>query len=213
MDNQARKEVPRTDADNYKPEDVSPALKLVHKRWSQASDQAETSRLQARLVTREAFHVAAIKAAGSMKHFELGKDVRRAWHELFAMMNPEPGLWNDREAGYVLCPQWNTGRCDNRLELWVGVPISSAERIPAGARLLHMPARTYATVVCRGDRDHMNRAYGYIQEWMRAEGHEADDAEGVFGMEPNRLSPVNPFDIPADEIERFDFDIMIAIKS
>jgi predicted transcriptional regulator YdeE len=146
-----------------------------------------------------------------MKNFELGKDVRRAWHELVTVVELEGLPWTEKEIGYVLIPQWGAEPREV-LELWVGVKLDGTERIPAGAEVLHIPARTYAAVPVRGDREQMMRAYSFIEEWINREGLVKDTDEGVYGLEPNRIVPDNPFDIPADTIDRFDFDIMVAIK-
>ncbi|MCZ8513968.1 GyrI-like domain-containing protein [Paenibacillus filicis] len=167
--------------------------------------------MEARLVSGEALELLTVKAKGSMKHFQLPKDVRRAWHELQAIVERDGVEWTERNIGYVLIPQWIT-EPQEELELRVGIRIGRGERTPDGTERLHIPARTYALLPCRGDREQMNHAYAWIDEWIAREGLKKDTGDGVFGMEPNRLIPVNPFDIPADTIDRFDYDIMIAVK-
>lgn len=76
-----------------------------------------------------------------MKNFELGKDVRRAWHELVTVVELEGLPWTEKETGYVLIPQWGAEPREV-LELWVGVKLDGTERIPAGADVLHIPADT-----------------------------------------------------------------------
>ncbi|MGI2295989.1 effector binding domain-containing protein [Paenibacillus sp. GXUN7292] len=167
--------------------------------------------MEAQLIRNAAFTAAVRKAAGSMKNFELGKEVRRVWHEVIAAIEQEGLEWNEKDVGYVFIPQWVTEPIDE-LELLVGVKIDSTDRTPAGLQILKVPARTYVSVPARGDRDQIMRAYAFIEEWIGREGYIKVTEEGVYGMEPNRLTPENPFDIPADRINRFDFDIMIAIK-
>jgi|GEM_PF-3417495 len=210
MGGQAGKTSNIQNADSYKPKAVPNALKVIHGARSVQAEQ-EVLPMEARLVTVDAFYAATLKARGSMKNFELGKDVRRAWHELQSILKREKAEQDDKELGYVFCPQWTTEHTEE-LELWVGVKVGSEAQIAEGVDILHIPKKTYAAVTCKGDRAYMDRAYSYIYDWMGQNGYVSDNSEGIFSMEPNRLIPVNPFDLPADKIDRFDFDIMIAIK-
>jgi hypothetical protein len=48
--------------------------------------------------------------------------------------------------------------------------------------------------------------------WFEQGPYERDVRDGSFGYEMNRLQPVNPFEIPADDIDYFDDDIYAPIK-
>lgn len=200
-----------TDSTNYKPADVPNALKLIHRDMAHAEKIKERLTMEAQIVVWEAFNVFAIKAAGRMENFELPKDVRRAWGDLQRVLAQSGAIdqWTERNIGYVFYPQLQTAEL---IELWVGVKTDSTSNIPEGVELLQIPARRYAAVPSVGDREQMNKAYQYIYQWVEKEGLQIDAREDVFTVEPNRLIPVNPFEIPADEIDRFDFQIMLALK-
>jgi hypothetical protein len=140
-----------------------------------------------------------------------GHEVRRAWREL----QPKAAeLGNiSREQGFVFVPewQWATGV----KELWGGVETADeTERsgVPEGTELLVLPARTYAAVHVLGNRLQMNQTYEALDVWFRNSGYIRDVREGSFSIEANGLRPVNPFDIPADVIDWFDFHIYAPIR-
>jgi hypothetical protein len=67
-------------------------------------------------------------------------------------------------------------------------------------------------IAVKSDRSRMDKTYSYLFDWFRDGPYERDVSEGSFGYEMNRLHPVNPFEIPADENDFFDFDIYAPIK-
>lgn len=58
----------------------------------------------------------------------------------------------------------------------------------------------------------MDRIYNYLSQWIRKEGHQIDYRPDAFTLELNRLSAFDPFNIPDDEIQDFDFDLLYPIK-
>ncbi|MFC9774102.1 hypothetical protein [Paenibacillus chitinolyticus] len=86
--------------------------------------------------------------------------------------------------------------------------------IPAAGdlELLSVPERTYAVATCRGSPEKMMNLYVRLEEWIGGSGYEADNEEGVYSFEVNPLKPVNPFDIPANVIDAFHFDIYRAVR-
>ncbi|RKN71902.1 hypothetical protein [Paenibacillus ginsengarvi] len=59
----------------------------------------------------------------------------------------------------------------------------------------------------------MNEAYGVLFNWLRTNGeYELDTRPGVYGLEANRLGPVNPFTIPYESVTVFDFEMLYPIR-
>ncbi|WP_342416468.1 GyrI-like domain-containing protein [Paenibacillus sp. FSL R10-2782] len=83
--------------------------------------------------------------------------------------------------------------------------------IPASFEHVEVPEREYAVTRFQGDRERLNTIYDDLFDWLDHNGYERNTAEGVYWIESNRLKPVNPFDIPSEEIQNFDYDIAIAI--
>ncbi|MBB6671055.1 GyrI-like domain-containing protein [Cohnella nanjingensis] len=137
-----------------------------------------------------------------------GSEVRRAWKIVHAAMADHPALAN-REYGLVFIPEWQWET--EVTTLWVGVEVRSLEGLPGGFETISIPARKYAKVTVVGNRQRMDETYGSLFEWFDRGEYERDVSEGSLGFEENRLHPVNPFDIPADEIAFFDYDIYAPI--
>ncbi|XID92867.1 GyrI-like domain-containing protein [Paenibacillaceae bacterium WGS1546] len=138
-----------------------------------------------------------------------GQGTREAWSRVQEALRDCPLAVSD-ELGYVAIPEWQWA--EGVSTLWTGVEVGGFDGLPAGLEKLEIPGRRYARLRVKGDREQMNRAYAYLNEWFRTEGLERDASEGSFGMEANRLKPVDPFSIPADEIDAFDFEIFAPIK-
>lgn len=51
-----------------------------------------------------------------------------------------------------------------------------------------------------------------MNEWFENNDYERDYSPSVYSFEANSLELVNPFDIPADQINYFDFEIFAPIK-
>ncbi|WP_409340836.1 GyrI-like domain-containing protein [Paenibacillus sp. MBLB4367] len=139
-----------------------------------------------------------------------GRDVRQAWKEIQELLS-ERQAELDGEHGYVFVPEWQWATGVHTL--WVGTQIGSFEELPEGIETLTLPAKKYAKITVRGDRGEMDAVYRHLDEWFKNGEHERDMAEGSYSFEANRLHPVNPFLIPADVIDFFDFDIYAPIKA
>jgi hypothetical protein len=63
-----------------------------------------------------------------------------------------------------------------------------------------------------GDAAMMHETYEGLAAWFRGGPYERDVDEGSLGYERNALTPVNPFRIPANVIDTFDFEIYAPIK-
>lgn len=138
-----------------------------------------------------------------------GSKVREAWQTIQKLMKNNPSVSND-EYGLVLIPEWQWPT--EVTTLWTGIEVSDFDRIPDGLETITIPARRFACITVKGDRAHMEETYAYLWEWFKSEGYKRDLNEGSYGYEANRLKPVNPFHIPANEIDWFDYDIYAPIK-
>jgi predicted transcriptional regulator YdeE len=138
-----------------------------------------------------------------------GSEVRRAWRLVQELMKGHPAVSNE-EYGIVVIPEWQWPT--EVTTLWTGIEVASFENLPEGLEIITIPGRRFAKTTVKGNREHMEQAYGSLNEWFKAEGYERDYHEGSYGYEANRIQPVNPFDIPADTIDVFDYDIYAPIK-
>ncbi|UVI27540.1 GyrI-like domain-containing protein [Paenibacillus spongiae] len=145
-----------------------------------------------------------------LKTIRNGRDVREAWREIEQVMTDHPDRLH-KDQGLVFIPEW---QWTTSIEtLWVGVEVASLEHIPQGFETMSIPARKFARTTVRGDRTRMDHTYDALWKWFDTEGYKRDMTESSYGYELNRLSPVNPFHIPADKINDFDFDIYAPILS
>ncbi|MBW5448320.1 hypothetical protein GE107_19950 [Cohnella sp. CFH 77786] len=138
-----------------------------------------------------------------------GARVRQAWKEISGLLDGHPNV-ADREHGLVFIPEWQWAT--EVTTLWVGIEVSTFDNLPPGLERIAIPAKKFAKVTVKGDRARMNETYHFLGEWFRNGPYERDVSEGSLGYEINRLHPVNPFDIPADTIDYFEFDIYAPIK-
>ncbi|MCA0756847.1 effector binding domain-containing protein [Paenibacillus sp. N4] len=138
-----------------------------------------------------------------------GSRVRQAWKEVEELLSGHPAV-DDGENGFVFIPEWQWAT--EVTTLWVGMKVNTFESLPEGLETIEIPAKRFAKVTVRGDRSRMDETYGNLFDWFSNGPYERDVSEGSYGYEMNRLRPVNPFDIPADEIDYFDFDIYAPIK-
>lgn len=138
-----------------------------------------------------------------------GSKVREAWLNVQELMKDNLSVSNE-EYGLVLIPEWQWPT--EVTTLWTGVEVRDYDQLPEGVETITIPARRFARITVKGDRAHLEETYAYLWEWFKTEGYERDMNEGSYGYEANRLKPINPFLIPADEIDWFDFDIYAPIK-
>jgi len=155
------------------------------------------------IVTRPEWKAAAIRVPRD------GARVREAWKELESRLGGHPAV-REREFGYVFIPEWQWAT--EVTTLWVGVAVESFEGLPSGLETLTIPARQYAATRVLGDAAMMHEAYAGLAEWFRNGPYERDVDEGTLGYERNALTPVNPFHIPANVIDTFDYEIYAPIK-
>ncbi|HZG58744.1 GyrI-like domain-containing protein [Paenibacillus sp.] len=137
-----------------------------------------------------------------------GSRVREDWKTVAALLEGHPAV-ADREHGYVFIPEWQWST--EVTTLWVGMAVRTFEGLPEGVQRVTIPAKRFAKTTVRGDRGQMNAAYGTLSDWFRSGPYERDVSMGSLGYEANRLAPVNPFDVPADVIDFFDYDIYAPI--
>jgi predicted transcriptional regulator YdeE len=138
-----------------------------------------------------------------------GKRVREAWKEISALLDGHPAV-ADRENGFVFIPEWQWAT--EVTDLWVGLPVKRFENLPTQLEMITIPAKRFAMVKVKGDRLHVDAMYSGLFEWFTQSEYERDVQVGSFGYEMNSLHPVNPFEIPADVIDHFDFEIYAPIK-
>ncbi|MFS0838612.1 GyrI-like domain-containing protein [Paenibacillus sp. 1P03SA] len=156
-----------------------------------------------------AFRAVVCKAEGRFE--ELGQKVREAWRTVGS--HHAEYAREGEEAGYVFIPQWgDPSPSVHRLKVGVRLPAGAGIAGNGELELLAVPERTYAVVTCRGSREEMRNIYGLLEEWIGSSGYEPDNEEGVYSFEVNPLNPLNPFDIPADVIDAFHFDIYRAVR-
>lgn len=138
-----------------------------------------------------------------------GHLVRDAWKKVSALLNGHPAV-ADRDHGYVFIPEWQWAT--EVTTLWVGMAVHHFDALPDGLETVTIPAKRFAKLTVRGDRSHMEESYRFLFDWFGKGPYERDVREGSYGYEANRLYPVNPFEISADAINSFDYDIYVPIK-
>ncbi|MEF3306363.1 GyrI-like domain-containing protein [Paenibacillus sp. GYB003] len=134
---------------------------------------------------------------------------RAAWRKLTEAIPQDDSRWSDTGTGYVMIPQreWGT-----KVEsLWVGLRVLEAGAVPEGIELLELPESLCAKLRVYGDEAHMNEVYGAMFGWLRTNGEYELDPD-AYGVEANRLEPVNPFTIPYESVSVFDFDMLYPIR-
>lgn len=136
-----------------------------------------------------------------------GAEVRKGWHLLQKKL--EGRSWNNRNIGYVFIPEWQWA--SGVKELYVGVELDT-DMVPRGAEKFVVPTKLYATIKVHGDKKHMEESYAFLNEWIKANGYEKDISKGSYSVEANPLKPVNPFDIPADEVKEYEYTIYAPVK-
>jgi predicted transcriptional regulator YdeE len=138
-----------------------------------------------------------------------GNRVREAKKKVATLLDGHPAV-ADRENYYVFIPEWQW--TTEVTTLWVGVKVDTFDGLPGGLEQITIPAKKFAKITVNGDRTRMDETYGYLADWFRTGPYERDMSEGSLGYEMNRLRPVDPFEIPADKITYFEFDIYAPIK-
>ncbi|MBB6732380.1 effector binding domain-containing protein [Cohnella zeiphila] len=137
-----------------------------------------------------------------------GYGTREAWAKIREQLSGSP-VYENAEEGFVFVPEWQWRTAVR--ELWTGVKVDSFDGLPDGVERWTVPGGRYARVTVRGGRDRIDAAYGILDDWFAVTGHIRNTEEGSFGFDANRLKPIHPFDVPADEIDWFDYDIYVPI--
>ncbi|XEC97703.1 effector binding domain-containing protein [Paenibacillus tarimensis] len=199
-----RKQVQKSE-ENYKPEKVPSAFKLIHGMKMVNDYPKGEGQMEVTIVTKPAIKALVLKTLMSKR------DVRAAWKEVQQFVQDKNIDWVNRDLGYVFVPEWQWA---SRVEdLWVGVEVKSFQPEARDEfELMTIPERQYARIRVYGDKEQMDRTYNYLGDWFDGSKYERDYSHESFSFEANRLHPINPFEIPADEINFFDFEIFAPIK-
>ncbi|MEN2767902.1 GyrI-like domain-containing protein [Ornithinibacillus xuwenensis] len=196
--------------EDYKPQPIPQSLKVI---LGEQKEQGGEQKLEATLVKVDSFQMLATKVKGKMKNFEAGKEVRKGWRRLQDVIAPDRSILVEENEGIVFYNQADMVQPDGSIELWVGVKVNTITTIPAEFQLVTIPERKYAKIECRCfSREQMDLRYNYLSQWMNEEGYQLDDGPNAFSLEPNRLDKFNTFEVPADQIQAFDFDILYPVK-
>ncbi|MDX8365832.1 GyrI-like domain-containing protein [Cytobacillus sp. IB215665] len=193
--------------EDYHPQQTPHALKVIlGKQYQQ-----KTRHFEVKIVTIEQFNMLALKVNGSMKNFEAGHEVRKGWKRLQDIIVANNIVSVEENEGIVFYDQANMVQSDGSIELSIGVKVEEIPYIPKECTKVTIPKRHYAKIECRCfSKEQMNLRYDYLNKWFKDKGYQIDN--NSFSLEPNRLDSFNPFEIPADEIQVFDFDILYPIK-
>ncbi|MGD6903378.1 GyrI-like domain-containing protein [Bacillus infantis] len=196
--------------EDFHPQRTPQSLQVL---LGQREKHQKSRTLQVNTVIIEEFKMLAIKVNGHMGNFEAGKEVRKAWKKLNHMISSNDSMIVEKNAGIVFYDQGNMVKSDGTIDLWVGVKVRNITHIPQDFRCFTIPKRKYAKIdCCCFSRAEMDRRYHYLSGWIKEEGYQIDHDADAFSLEPNRLDAFNPFDVPAHEIQAFDFDILYPIK-
>ncbi|MGD6853877.1 GyrI-like domain-containing protein [Bacillus infantis] len=196
--------------EDFHPQRTPQSLQVL---LGQREKHQKSRTLQVNTVIIEEFKMLAIKVNGHMGNFEAGKEVRKAWKKLNHMISSNDSMIVEKNAGIVFYDQGNMVKSDGTIDLWVGVKVRNITHIPQDFRCFTIPKRKYAKIdCCCFSRAEMDRRYHYLSGWIKEEGYQIDHDTDAFSLEPNRLDAFNPFDVPAHEIQAFDFDILYPIK-
>ncbi|MCQ6560008.1 effector binding domain-containing protein [Paenibacillus mendelii] len=191
--------------ESYRPSRVTKAFKVVQ--GSMADEVMEVVTMNEGQAVITVIERPMMKAV-VRRTLQSQRDVRQAWQEVELGMMNHPDVLH-KEQGLVFIPEWQWAAGVETL--WVGVEVGSLDHVPEGFEIITIPSRTFARTTVCGDRGQMDRTYAAIWSWFDTAGYERDMSEGSYGYELNRLAPVNPFHIPADEINHFDFDVYAPI--
>ncbi|GAA0343701.1 hypothetical protein GCM10008967_37690 [Bacillus carboniphilus] len=176
-------------------------------------EKKEKQKLEVKTVTIDPFSMLAIKVSGSMENFEAGQEVRKGWKKLMNVISSDRSISMEENEGIVFYDQGNMVKSDGTIELWIGIKVSDITHPPEECEYISIPKRKYAKMdCCCFSRAEMDRRYHYLSEWMKEKGYQIDNGPNAFSLEPNRLDTFNSFEVPAHEIQAFDFDILYPIK-
>lgn len=195
--------------EDYHPQQKPRSLHII---LGKQESQQKKRKLEVKTVTISQFNMLAVKVRGTMKNFEAGQEIRKGWKRLQKIITDNLISVEENE-GIVFYDQVNMLQPDGTIELWIGVNVSEIVQISDDCKCFIIPKRKYAKIDCRCfSRAEMESRYNCLAEWIKEKGYEIDNATNAFSLEPNRLETYNPFEVPAHEIQAFDFDILYPIK-
>ncbi|MFC4411438.1 GyrI-like domain-containing protein [Chungangia koreensis] len=195
--------------EDYLPQRTPQSLQVL---LGQRGKHQKSGKLEVNTVTIEPIHMIALKVKGRMENFEAGQEVRKGWKKLKDIISSDRSITMEGNEGIVFYNQRNMLQSDGTVELWIGVKVSDIAHTPQECIRLTIPKRKYAKIdCCCFSRAEMNRRYTYLSEWIKENGYQIENGIDAFSLEPNRLDSFNPFEIPAHEIQAFDFDILYPI--
>lgn len=196
--------------EDYHPQRTPQSLRVLlgHREKYQKS-----RKLEVKTVIIDQFKMLALKVNGRMENFEAGQEVREGWKKLKNIISSNSSITMEGNEGIVFYNQGNMVQSDGTVELWIGVKVSDIAHTPKECKCLTIPKRKYAKIdCCCFGRTEMDRRYNYLSEWIKEKGYQIDNGTDAFSLETNRLDSFNPFEVPAHEIQAFDFDILYPIK-
>ncbi|MGM7682285.1 GyrI-like domain-containing protein [Cytobacillus sp. Hm23] len=193
--------------EDYHPQQAPHSLKVILGK----QNQQKTRHFEVKIVTIEQFNMLALQVNGSMTNFEAGHEVRKGWKKLQDIIISNNIVSVEENEGIVFYDQANMVQSDGSIELSIGVKVEEIPYIPEKCKKVTIPKRQYAKIECRCfSKEQMNLRYDYLNKWLKEKRYQIDN--NSLSLEPNRLDSFNPFEIPADEIQVFDFDILYPIK-
>ncbi|MFE7064255.1 GyrI-like domain-containing protein [Sutcliffiella sp. NPDC057660] len=196
--------------EDYHPQRTPQSLQVL---LGQREKHQKSRKFEVNTVTIEQFNMLALKVNGRMENFEAGQEIRKGWKKLKNIISSDRSITMEENEGIVFYNQGNMVQSDGTVELWIGVRVSEIAHTPEGCKCFTIPKRKYAKIdCCCFSRAEMDRRYNYLSEWIKEEGYHIDNGTDAFSLEPNRLDSFNPFEVPAHEIQAFDFDILYPIK-
>ncbi|ANX13340.1 hypothetical protein ABE41_015130 [Fictibacillus arsenicus] len=196
--------------EDYHPQRTPQSLQVL---LGQREKHQKSRKLEVKTVIIEQFKMIAIKVNGRMENFEAGQEVRKGWKKLSHLLSSYDSMAIEENEGIVFYDQGNMVKSDGTIDLWVGVKVSDITHTTEECRGFTIPERRYAKIeCCCFSKAEMDRRYHYLSEWIKEEGYQINHDTGAFSLEPNRLDTFNPFEVPAREIQAFDFDILYPIK-
>lgn len=208
MDNRAVRNI--FPVEDYYPQRTPQSLQVL---LGQQEKHQKSKKLEVTTVTIEPFNMLALKVKGRMENFEAGQEVRKGWKKLKNIISSYSSITMEGNEVIVFYNQGNMMESDGTIELWIGVKVIDIAHTPLDCTSLTIPKRKYAKIdCCCFSRAEMDRRYAYLSEWIKENGYQIDNGTEAFSLEPNRLDSFNPFEVPAHEIQAFDFDILYPIK-
>ncbi|GLI08235.1 hypothetical protein YDYSG_42650 [Paenibacillus tyrfis] len=142
---------------------------------------------------------------------EMGKEVRKSWRQVDSLIPKGHPMRLQGDVAYTFSPQRILGSDISSFEIKIGVQVESHATLAQPMELFQVPEREYVTTHFRGGWKELNTVYFDLINWIKENGYELDQSDDVYWIETYPLNPVNPFEIPHDQIETFDYEISMAV--